>query len=114
MAKIAGLATQEIPGVQAMGKSTVPGLDSLRAKVPGGTASNPRGIGRGRRASGRGRYRYRRLLRGVYRGNLQRHPRNVIDRIEKMTGLDVVEVNISVKNGLTSSGEGDSQGSRVE
>ena len=38
---------------------------------------------------------------------------NVIDRIESMTSLEVVEVNISVDD-LYIECEGDSQGSRVE
>ena len=35
VAKIAGLATQEIPGVQAMGKSVSRTLGALKAKIPG-------------------------------------------------------------------------------
>src|ERR1700734_279990 len=45
VAKIAGLATQEIPGVQAMGKSLTRTFGSLRSKVPGGaTAATTQGV----------------------------------------------------------------------
>ncbi len=114
VAKIAGLATQEIPGVQAMGKSMSRAFGSLRAKVPGGTASQSQGVsvevGERQAAVDIDIVAYYGVSI-VETSNAIRE--NVIDRIEKMTGLDVVEVNISVDD-LYIDGEGDSQGSRVE
>jgi uncharacterized alkaline shock family protein YloU len=114
VAKIAGLATQEIPGVQAMGKSISRAFGSLRAKVPGGTASQAQGVsvevGERQAAVDIDIVAYYGVSI-VETSNAIRE--NVIDRIESMTGLDVVEVNISVDD-LYIEGDGDSQGSRVE
>lgn len=114
VAKIAGLATQEIPGVQAMGKSMSRALGSLRAKVPGGSASQSQGVsvevGERQAAVDLDIVAYYGVSI-VDTSNAIRE--NVIDRIEKMTGLDVVEVNISVDD-LYIEGDNDSQGSRVE
>jgi uncharacterized alkaline shock family protein YloU len=116
VAKIAGLATQEIPGVQAMGKSMSRAFGSLRAKVPGGTASQSQGVsvevGERQAAVDIDIVAYYGVSI-VETSDAIRE--NVIDRIEKMTGLDVVEVNISVDDlYIDGDGDGVSQGSRVE
>ncbi len=114
VAKIAGLATQEIPGVQAMGKSMSRAFGSLRAKVPGGTASQSQGVSV---EVGERQAAVDIDIVAYYGASIVETSdairENVIDRIESMTGLDVVEVNISVDD-LYIDGDGDSQGSRVE
>jgi uncharacterized alkaline shock family protein YloU len=114
VAKIAALATQEIPGVQAMGKSLSRTFGAIRAKVPGASEGDTQGV-------------------SVEVGELQAavdidivvqygHSiievaeairQNVIERIEGMTGLEVVEVNIAVDD-LHLEGADDDEESRVE
>jgi uncharacterized alkaline shock family protein YloU len=118
VAKIAGLATQEIPGVQAMGKSMTRALGSLRSKVPGGSSSSSTTqgvsveVGETQAAVD--------IDIVVYYGQsivetADAIRENVIDRIESMAGLQVVEVNVSVDDlYIESDGGSDSQGSRVE
>ncbi|MDE3202917.1 MAG: Asp23/Gls24 family envelope stress response protein [Acidobacteriota bacterium] len=98
VAKIAGLATQEIPGVQAMGKGMARTLGALRQKIPGGaTAATTQGVSVevGERQTAID------IDIVAYYGQsivdtADAIRENVIDRIESMTGLEVVEVNVSV------------------
>ncbi len=119
VAKIAGMAAQEIPGVQAMGKSMTRTFGSIRSKVPGGGApASTQGVSVevGERQAAVD------IDIVVYYGqsivetaNAIRE--NVIERIEGMTGLEVVEVNISVDDLYLESNDDDSadtQGARVE
>ncbi len=117
VAKIAGLAAQEIPGVQAMGKSLTRTFGSIRSKVPGGGSSaTTQGVsvevGERQAAIDIDIVAYYGQSI-VETAEAIRH--NVIERIEGMTGLEVVEVNISVDDlYLEANGEDDSQVSRVE
>jgi uncharacterized alkaline shock family protein YloU len=97
VAKIAGLAAQEIPGVQAMGSSMSRAYGSLRAKVPGASQAESQGVtvevGDTQAAVD--------IDIVVYYGNsivevAEAIRQNVIERIEGMTGLEVVEVNVGV------------------
>ena len=115
VAKIAGLATQEIPGVQAMGKSLTRAFGSLKAKVPGGSASTTQGISV---EVGERQAAVDIDIVAYYGQSIVETAdairENVIDRIESMTGLEVVEVNVSVDD-LYIEGDGDdNQSSRVE
>jgi uncharacterized alkaline shock family protein YloU len=116
VAKIAGLATQEIPGVQAMGKSLTRAFGSIRAKVPGGaTAATTQGVsvevGETQAAVDIDIVAYYGQSI-IETANAIRQ--NVIDRIEGMTGLEVVEVNVSVDDLYIPSDDGDDvQESRV-
>lgn len=116
VAKIAGLATQEIPGVQAMGKSASRAIGSLRAKIPGGgTSAATQGVSVevGERQAAVDVdivCYYGQSI--VETADAIRH--NVISQIEGMTGLEVVEVNVSVDDlYIPSDGDEDSQDSRV-
>jgi uncharacterized alkaline shock family protein YloU len=115
VAKIAGLAAQEIPGVQAMGKSLTRSFGALRSKVPGGSPATTQGVsvevGERQAAVDIDIVAYYGQSI-VETANAIRH--NVIDRIESMTGLDVVEVNVSVDDLYIDTDGDDSQGSRVE
>ncbi len=115
VAKIAGLATQEIPGVQAMGKSLTRAFGSIRAKVPGGgSAATTQGVavevGERQAAVDIDIVAYYGQSI-VETANAVRQ--NVIERLEGMTGLEVVEVNVSVDDLYIESGD-DGVGSRVE
>jgi uncharacterized alkaline shock family protein YloU len=115
VAKIAGLAAQEIPGVQAMGKSMTRALGALRSKVPGGTAATTQGVSVevGERQAAID------IDIVAYYGQsivdtADAIRQNVIDRIEGMTGLEVVEVNVSVDDLYIPSDDDDvNQESRV-
>lgn len=115
VAKIAGLATQEIPGVQAMGKGVARTLGALRQKIPGGaTAANTQGVsvevGERQAAIDIDIVAYYGQSI-VETANAVRE--NVIDRIESMTGLEVVEVNVAIDD-LYIDGDDDSRPARVE
>ncbi len=97
VAKIAALATQEIPGVYAMGKSLSRTFGTIRAKVPGASQSETQGVSVevGERQAAVD------IDIVVEYGNsivevAEAIRQNVIQRIEGMTGLEVVEVNVGV------------------
>lgn len=115
VAKIAALAAQEIPGVQAMGKGMARTLGSLRQRVPGGgSGASSQGVsvevGERQAAVDIDIVAYYGQSI-VETANAIRE--NVIDRIESMTGLEVVEVNVSVDDLYIGGGEDDSVPSRV-
>jgi uncharacterized alkaline shock family protein YloU len=115
VAKIASLATQEISGVQAMGKTLSRTLGTLRAKVPGATEGGSQGVSVvvGEREAAID------IDIVVEYGNsivevAEAIRQNVIERIEAMTGLEVVEVNVSVDDLYLEGSDDEDQGSRVE
>ena len=113
VAKIAALATQEIPGVQAMGKSLSRTFGTIRAKVPGASQADTQGVSVevGERQAAVDIdivVEYGHSIVEVAEAIRQ----NVIDRIEGMTGLEVVEVNVGVDD-LHLEGSDDEE-SRVE
>jgi uncharacterized alkaline shock family protein YloU len=116
VAKIAGLATQEIPGVQAMGKSMARAFGSIRSKIPGASSSaTTQGVsvevGERQAAVDIDIVTYYGQSI-VETANAIRQ--NVISQIEAMTGLEVVEVNVSVDDlYIPSDGDDNSQDSRV-
>lgn len=112
VAKIAALAAQEIPGVQAMGKSLSRTFGSIRAKVPGASQADAQGVSVevGERQAAVDIdivVEYGHSIVEVAEAIRQ----NVIERIEGMTGLEVVEVNVGVDDLHI---EGDEDESRVE
>ena len=114
VAKIAALATQEIPGVQAMGKSLSRTFGTIRAKVPGASQADAQGVSVevGERQAAVDIdivVEYGHSIVEVAEAIRQ----NVIDRIEGMTGLEVVEVNVGVDD-LHLASDDDEEGSRVE
>jgi uncharacterized alkaline shock family protein YloU len=114
VAKIAALATQEIPGVQAMGKSLTRTFGSIRSKVPGASQAETQGVTVevGERQAAVDIdivVQYGHSIVEVAEAIRQ----NVIDRLEDMTGLEVVEVNVGVDD-LYLEGSEDEDGARVE
>ncbi|MBB4687441.1 Asp23/Gls24 family envelope stress response protein [Amycolatopsis jiangsuensis] len=95
--KIAGLATREVTGVHALGGGAARALGALRDRIPGASASAGQGV-----AVEVGEKQAAIDLQivveyGVPIAELARQVRrNVIGAIEQMTGLEVVEVNITV------------------
>ena len=99
VSKIAGLATREITGVYALGGGAARALGALREHIPGGTTNVSQGV-------------------SVEVGETQAAVdidlvveygaaivdlaaairRNVVTAVERMTGLQVVEVNVTVND----------------
>ena len=110
VAKIAAMSTQEIPGVQAMGKSMSRAFGAIRSKVPGASPATAQGVSVevGERQAAID------IDIVCYYGQsivetADAIRQNVIERIEGMTGLEVVEVNISVDD-LYIESDGDEHG----
>jgi uncharacterized alkaline shock family protein YloU len=113
VAKIAGLATQEIPGVQAMGKTMSRAFGALKAKLPGGSTSTEQGVSV---EVGERQAAVDIDIVAYYGQSIVETAtairENVIDRIESMTGLEVVEVNVNIDDLYIGDGD-DGQDSRV-
>ncbi|MFE1309363.1 Asp23/Gls24 family envelope stress response protein [Streptomyces sp. NPDC058755] len=97
--KIAGLAAREVLGVHAMGSGLARTFGAVRDRVPGGTKSVTRGV-----KAEVGEVQTALDLEivvdyGVSIIDVSRAVReNVIASVERMTGLEVVEVNIAVSD----------------
>ncbi|MEW2251891.1 Asp23/Gls24 family envelope stress response protein [Streptomyces sp. NPDC006975] len=97
--KIAGLAARDVPGVHAMGSGLSRTFGAVRDRVPGGSKSVTRGV-----KAEVGEVQTALDLEivveyGVSISSVSRDVReNVIAAVERMTGLEVVEVNIAVSD----------------
>ncbi|HEY2301069.1 MAG TPA: Asp23/Gls24 family envelope stress response protein [Acidimicrobiales bacterium] len=114
VAKIAGMATHEIPGVHAMGKGRARAFGTVRGIIPGvASESATQGVSVevGERQAaidvdivvdyGQSIVEVSTAVRA-----------NIIERVEEMTGLEVVEVNISIDDVYI--GDDEDNTSRVE
>ncbi|SOD59079.1 Uncharacterized conserved protein YloU, alkaline shock protein (Asp23) family [Streptomyces zhaozhouensis] len=95
--KIAGMAAREVPGVHALGGTLSRTLGAVRDRVPGGRAQVSRGVkvevGQRQTAIELDVM----VEYGVPISDLAREVReNVISAVERMTGLEVIEVNVSI------------------
>ena len=99
VAKIAGIATREVSGVHALGGGTSRAVGALRERIPGGRTNHSQGV-----AVEVGERQAAVDLQlvadyGVSIADLSAGiRRNVISAVERMTGLDVTEVNIEVQD----------------
>lgn len=105
--KIAALAAREIPGVHEMGKGFARALGGLRARVPG---QNDDQSTQGVSVEVGERQAAVDLDIVTYYGQsivevTEAVRRNVIERIESMTGLEVTEVNIMVDDLFVDGGD---------
>ncbi|WP_326691313.1 MULTISPECIES: Asp23/Gls24 family envelope stress response protein [unclassified Streptomyces] len=97
--KIAGLAARDVVGVHAMGGGMARTFGAVRDRVPGGSRSVARGV-----KAEVGEVQTALDLEividyGVSIAEVARSVReNVISAVERMTGLEVVEVNIAVSD----------------
>lgn len=97
VAKIAGMAARDVVGVHAMGGGLARTFGAVRDRVPGASKSASRGV-----KAEVGEVQTALDLQivveyGVSIGEVSRTVReNVISAVERMTGLEVVEVNINV------------------
>jgi uncharacterized alkaline shock family protein YloU len=96
--KIAGMAAREVPGVYAMGAGISRAIGAMRERLAGGTRSNlTQGVAVevGQRQAAVDMDLVAEY--GVSIPNLAEGVRrNVIDAVERMCGLEVIEVNVAV------------------
>lgn len=116
--KIAGLAARDVDGVHAMGGGLARTFGAVRDRVPGGSGS--KSVSRGVKAEV-GEVQTALDLEivveyGVSIADVARDVReNVIGAVERMTGLEVVEVNIAVSDvKLPDDEEDDEQQGRLQ
>ncbi|MGL5816503.1 MAG: Asp23/Gls24 family envelope stress response protein [Phycicoccus sp.] len=96
---IAGIATREVAGVHALGGGAARAVGAIRERIPGGRTNHSQGVAVevGERQAAvdidlTAEY-------GVAIADLaDAVRRNVIGSLERMTGLDVTEVNITVQD----------------
>lgn len=96
--KVAGIACREVSGVQAMGSGSTRAYGALRERIPGSNGPNvAQGVGVEVGATEAAIDLDIVVEYGVSIADLGRSiQRNVKNAIERMTGLNVVEVNINV------------------
>ncbi len=108
VAKIAGMAARDVVGVHAMGSGLARTFGAVRDRVPGASKSATRGV-----KAEVGEVQTALDLEivveyGVSIADVSRTVReNVIAAVERMTGLEVVEVNINVGDVNLPEGEED-------
>jgi uncharacterized alkaline shock family protein YloU len=113
--KIAGLAARDVDGVHAMGSGISRTFGAVRDRVPGGGKSVSRGV-----KAEVGEVQTAIDLEivveyGVSIADTARDVReNVIAAVERMTGLEVVEVNIAVSDVKLPDEEDDDNESRLQ
>ena len=115
--KIAGLAARDVVGVHAMGSGFARTFGAVRDRVPGGTRSAS--VSRGVKAEV-GEVQTALDLEivveyGYAITDVARDVReNVVTAVERMTGLEVVEVNIAVSDVKLPEEEDEEQESRIQ
>jgi len=97
VSKIAGIATREVDGVHAVGGGTARAVGALRERIPGALTNHAQGVsvevGEKQAAVDLDIVAdYGVAITGLAEGIR----RNVINSVERMTGLQVTEVNITV------------------
>lgn len=114
VSKIAGIATREVSGVHDLGGNTARAVGALRDRIPGSRSNHGQGVNVevGERQAAvdvdliaEYGVSIAELASGVRR--------NVIGSVERMTGLEVTEVNITVLD-VHLEGDDDTSESRVE
>lgn len=99
VAKIAGIATREVSGVYELGGGTARAVGALRERIPGASTNHSQGI-----SVEVGEHQTAVDIQlvaeyGVAIADLASGiRRNVIGSIERMTGLEVTEVNIEIQD----------------
>jgi uncharacterized alkaline shock family protein YloU len=113
--KIAGIATREISGVYAMGTGSTRAFGAIRERIPGSQGPNvAQGVGVEVGETQAAVDLDIVVEYGVSVADLGRSiQRNVKQAIERMTGLDVVEVNVTIDDVHLPDGAEDSGPPRV-
>ncbi|MEP6599808.1 MAG: Asp23/Gls24 family envelope stress response protein [Actinomycetota bacterium] len=115
VSKIAGVACREISGVHAMGTSTGRAFGAIRERIPGSSGPNvSQGVGVEVGESQAAIDLDIVVEYGVLIADLGKSiQRNVKQAVERMTGLEVVEVNVSVDDVYLPEGDDQGGSSRV-
>ena len=114
VSKIAGIAAREVSGVHALGGGAARAVGALRERIPGSSTNHSQGVSVevGERQAAVDVQLVAEY--GVSLADLATGiRRNVIASIERMTGLEVTEVNITVHD-VAVEGEHDETEDRVE
>jgi uncharacterized alkaline shock family protein YloU len=111
VAKIAGIAAREVSGVHALGGGTARAVGALRERIPGSSRTNH---GQGVAVEvGEREAAVDITLIAEYGASIADLAagirRNVIGSIERMTGLEVTEVNVEVQDVYLPSDDDDDQ-----
>ncbi|MFJ9098114.1 Asp23/Gls24 family envelope stress response protein [Streptomyces sp. NPDC102405] len=97
--KVAGMAAREVPGVHALGGGFARTIGAVRDRVPGGSTNVTRGVkvevGERQTAIDLAVVMEYGVAIAETAGDVRE---NVITAVERMTGLEVVEVNIAVND----------------
>jgi uncharacterized alkaline shock family protein YloU len=99
VSKIAGIATREVTGVHALGGGTARAVGAIRERIPGSSTNHSQGISVevGEKEAAIDIQLVAEY--GVSIADLAKGIRtNVISAVERMVGLNVVEVNIEVQD----------------
>lgn len=99
VAKIAGIAAREVSGVHALGSGTARAVGALRERIPGGRTNHSQGVSVevGERQAAVDLELVAEY--GVALSDLAAGiRRNVISSVERMTGLQVSEVNVTIQD----------------
>ncbi|MFY0406969.1 Asp23/Gls24 family envelope stress response protein [Solicola sp. PLA-1-18] len=99
VSKIAGIATREVSGVHAVGGGAARAVGAIRERIPGSSTNHSQGVSVevGERQAAVDLQLVAEY--GVSIADLSAGVRrNVISAVERMTGLEVTEVNISVSD----------------
>ena len=113
--KIAGMACREVAGVYSMGTSTARAYGAIRQRIPGSSGPNvAQGVGVEVGETQAAIDLDIVIEYGASIADLGRSiQRNVKQSIERMTGLEVVEVNVSVDDVHLPTAEGEEKPPRV-
>jgi uncharacterized alkaline shock family protein YloU len=113
--KIAGMACREIAGVHSMGTGTTRAFGAIRQRIPGSSGPNvAQGVGVEVGETQAAIDLDIVIEYGASIADLGRSiQRNVKQSVERMTGLEVVEVNVAVDDVHLPTPEGEEQPSRV-
>ena len=99
VAKIAGIATREVSGVHAVGGGAARAIGNLRERIPGATTNRAQGIsvevGETQAAVDIDLIAEYGISIADLASSVRR---NVISSVERMTGLEVTEVNVAVND----------------
>ncbi|TDO68379.1 putative alkaline shock family protein YloU [Kribbella sp. VKM Ac-2571] len=99
VSKIAGIATREVTGVHNLGGGTARAVGMLRERIPGSRTNMSQGVGVEVGETQAAIDLAIVVEYGVSIADLaQGIRRNVIEAVERMTGLEVTEVNIAVND----------------
>jgi uncharacterized alkaline shock family protein YloU len=99
VAKIAGIAAREVAGVHALGGGAARAVGALRERIPGSSTNHSQGVSV---EVGERQAAVDIQLVAEYGASLADLAagirRNVISSIERMTGLEVTEVNVEIQD----------------